>query len=165
MIYLVLIPLGLLVVPWWLVKYVFVTEATRNLPYRPNARYLWVASAIWIASQLLPDVAISPETDSFTMHFCGGVVAAVLYLYTLKAYKLHLGHSWQLWVGLFLFASGLGVLNELFEFIGYKLNFMPIPATMTRIDTWWDLVANTLGSLSTLAIVRLVWHNRGRTHP
>lgn len=165
MIYVILIPLGLLIVPWWLVRYVFVTEATRTLPYRRYAEYLWVASAVWLLSQVLPNVPVSPETDSSTMHFLGGVAAAILYLYTLKVYKLRLGRGWELWVGLFLFVSALGVLNELFEFIGYKVGFMPVPDTMGRFDTWWDLVANTTGSLLTLAITRLIWHNSKRMHP
>ena len=169
MIYLVLIPICLLFVPWLLVRYVFATEATRHLPYRQHAWYLWLASSVWVASQLLPEVPVAPaETSSFTMHFCGGVAATILYLYTLKVYKLQLVHIWQLWVGLFLFVSALGVLNELFEFAGYRTGLMPPDTTtmvFTPIDTWWDLMANTTGSITTLLIVRLIWHNSKRTHP
>ncbi len=169
MIYFVLIPIGLLFVPWLLVRYVFATEATRDLSYRSHAIYLWVAAVVWELSQLLPEVPVAPnETSSFTMHFCGGVAAAILYVYALKAYKLRFNHVWQLWVGLFLFASALGVLNELFEFAGYRTGLMP-PDTSTMVftpvDTWWDLAANTTGSLVTLLIVRLIWHNSKRTHP
>jgi hypothetical protein len=161
-IYSVLIPLGLLVVPWLLVRFVFATKATRSLPYRQHAWYLWVASAVWLASQLLPNVPISVETDSFTMHFMGGAVAAILFAYTVKVYRLGFDHTWQLWVGLYLFASGLGVLNELFEFTADKTWLIVLPDYVTTRDTWWDLVANTLGAFLTLACIRLLNMSAGK---
>ena len=158
MIYLVIIPLGLLVVPWWLVRYVFTTAETKNLPYWPTAPYLWTAAVLWILSQVLPSVPISPETDTFTMHFTGGVLTAVLYLYTVKVYKLKFLHTWQFWVGLYLFVSAFGVLNELFEFFLDESGIMPMPSN----DTWWDLTANTLGSFLALALINSVTGKKPR---
>jgi hypothetical protein len=160
MLYLVIIPLGLLFVPWLLVRYVFVAARTKDLPYWPLAWYLWVASGLWVLSQLLPNVPISPETDTFTMHFIGGITAAVLYIYVMRAYNLKFSHTWQLWVGLYLFVSALGVLNELFEFFLDESGLMPMPSD----DTWWDLTANTLGAFMAYALIRIYLGLRKKYH-
>lgn len=156
MIYLVVIPLGLLVLPWYLARYVFVTSKTKNLPYRQLAPYLWLCSGLWVVSQIVPNVPISPETDTFSMHFIGGVVATILFLFVIRAYDLKFNHQWQLWLGLYLFVSALGVANELFEFFLDESGLMPMPNT----DTWWDLTANTLGAFMALALARLFRHEQ-----
>lgn len=111
---------------------------------------MWLASFLWLISQVVPDIGISDQTDTFSMHTIGGVVAALLYVYALKTYKIKLEAWWQPWVGLFLFASGLGVLNELFEFFLYGLG---VPGVVGG-DEWWDLAANTLGSFVAFALLR-----------
>jgi glycopeptide antibiotics resistance protein len=143
-IYAVIIPALLLFMPWVLVRYVFVTKKTSKLNYRANAEYLWLAAGVWVLSQLLPRVSIYGQTDTFIMHTLGGVVAAILFVYTIKSYKIEFEATWQLWVGLFLFVSALGVLNELFEFFLYAVG---VPGVVGG-DEWWDLTANTLGSFA-----------------
>jgi hypothetical protein len=144
-----LIPVGLLFVPWVLVRYVLTTKDTRSLLYAKHAGYLWAASGLWMASQILPNIPISPETDTFTMHMTGGVVAAVLSLYALKVYRIKLSEWWQLPVTVFLFASALGVLNELFEFL---LEAVGVPGVWSG-DEWWDLLANTVGAFLAYAVI------------
>lgn len=142
MIYGVLIPVLLLVAPWFLVRFVFVTSQTRDLPYKNDAVYMWLASAFWLLSQLLPRVDVGGQTDTFVMHALGGFVAALMFVYVVKSYKIKFAQAWQPWVGLFFFVSALGVLNELFEFF---LMAIGVPGVVGG-DEWWDLTANTLGA-------------------
>lgn len=158
MLYSVVIPILLLFVPWLLVRYVFATKQTKNLAYRTYAPYLVAASALWVLSFLLPNVPISSETDSFTMHSLGGMVAAVLFVYTVKSYDIRFEAMWQVWVGLYLFTSGLGVLNELAEFFLTKTNVEPIVGG----DEWWDLLANTLGAFVAFGALWLFSHDKIR---
>lgn len=151
MIYGVIIPALILFMPWVLVRYVFVTKKTRNLSYRTNAEYMWLASGIWVLSQLAPRVSIYGQTDTFLMHTLGGVLAAILYVYAIKCYKVEFETTWQLWIGLFLFVSALGVLNELFEFF---LSSIGVPGVVGG-DEWWDLTANTLGSFAAYGLFML----------
>lgn len=152
MLYTVVLPILLLFVPWLLVRFVFRTNHTKSLAYKTHAPYLWVAAALWVLAFILPDVHISTQTDTFTMHTIGGVIAALLFVYATKAYKIHFAVWWQAWVGLYLFASGLGVLNELFEFFLDTTKIAPVIGG----DEWWDLLANTIGaSMGYVALVLL----------
>ncbi len=128
--------------PWVLVRYVFTTEQTRQIRYQDGAIYMWISSAIWVLSQILPNVPLSDQTDTTTMHTLGGVVAAVLFMYAVRVYKIRFETWWQPWIGLFLFASGLGILNELFEFFLQSVGWPDIVGG----DEWWDLAANTFGA-------------------
>ncbi|MGH7196837.1 MAG: hypothetical protein ACREGJ_03700 [Candidatus Saccharimonadales bacterium] len=141
MIYTVLIPLALLFMPWVLVRYVFATDKTRQLPYMQHAGYLWAAAIAWVLAMTLPNVPISPETDTTTMHFTGGVVATILFLYVTRVYQIKFATWWLQVLALYFFVSGLGVLNELFELFLDKTGISPIEEG----DEWWDLLANTVG--------------------
>lgn len=152
MIYHVFIPIALTVVPWMLVRFAFTTPQTRKLPYRKLSLYLWLAAYFWIFALSLPAIPISHETTTFTMHFTGGVVAAILFEYFTKAYQLKFTAIWQQLVLLYLVVSGLGVLNELFEFY---LNWSGLDP-QSAADTWWDLYANTLGGFLGFGVFRLV---------
>lgn len=138
-----MIPIGILVVPWLLVRFVFATKVSSRLAYKTNAGYLVAAVVAWWLSFVVPHIPISPETDTFSMHLMGGVVAALLFAYAAKAYGVKWQAWWQPWVGLFFFVSGLGVLNELFELL---LNRLHYPG-MILGDERWDLLANTIGAL------------------
>ena len=146
------IPLGLLIVPWLAVHLVFATPRSRQLSYRQAAPYLLASTGLWLAALFLPNLPISPDTTTFTMHFTGGVVTSVLFLFACRAYGLKFHYAWQGWLLLFAFVSALGVLNELLEFFLDEFAIMPAPNT----DTWWDLLANTLGAFSSLAIWRII---------
>jgi len=141
MIYTIVIPLLLLFAPWAIVRFLFSTKQTSKLPYLKNAGFMWVSAGLWFVSQILPKVPIAGQTDTFIMHTIGGLVAALLYVYSVKSYQIKFEAWWQPWIGLFLFTSGLGVLNELFEFFLYSIGW---PGVIGG-DEWWDLTANTLG--------------------
>jgi hypothetical protein len=108
-----------------------------------------VAAVVYMTALYLPDVHISPDTNTFQQHFLGGgVFTAMLYIYFLKLFDVRLRWPIALF-GLFAWASALGVLNELLEFVLNELE-------LTRIntaDTDWDLFANTMGAM----IAFIVW--------
>lgn len=143
MIYLVLIPLGITVIPWLLVRYVCVTEQTKRLPYRMHAAYLWLAALLWISAFFVPNIPITSESTTFGQHAVGGAVATVLFLYVTRVYNLSFRYWWQPWLAVYFFASGLGVANELFELLVTASGYIWIDGS----DVWWDLLANTVGAL------------------
>lgn len=152
MLYGVVIPVLLLFAPWVLVRYVFKTKRTKDQKYSQHAVYMALASIVWLLSQLLPRVSLYGQTDTFIMHTLGGVVAALLFVYAAESYKIKFQAAWQPWVALYLFTSGLGVLNELFEFL---LNTLGVPGVVGG-DEWWDLTANTVGSLIAYVVFTIV---------
>lgn len=101
----------------------------------------------------LPVVPINDQTDTFGMHFTGGVVACILFYFAARAYGWHFPKWWHAPVALYFFASGLGVLNELFENLLYQTNIVVVP--MSSTDTWWDLTANTLGAATAFAVAQI----------
>ncbi len=142
------IPLLLLVMPWVAVRFVFVTAASRRLGYKQSLVYLAPAAALWAMGFALPEFWIAGgATDTFGLHTIGGVVAAILFWYVARAYRLRFPLWWQEPLCLYLFVSGLGVLNELFEFTMFRAGFLADKGG----DTWWDLTANTLGALLAFA--------------
>lgn len=105
---------------------------------------LLIACIIYLVSWYLPSPLIQGTDTSFTTHFIGGgVFAGLLWLSVSKQLKWK-----QPWLneltGLFALVCTLGVLNELFEFATVELGL----ANLNPSDTWWDLLANTLGVLS-----------------
>lgn len=159
MIHLFLIPLCIAFVPWLLVRYVFVAESTKQLPYARGAAYLWLAALLWIAAFFVPNIPISSETTTFGQHFMGGAVATALLLYVVKVYKVRYRYWWQPWLAVYFFASGLGVVNELFELLVTASGYMWIDGS----DVWWDLLANTAGAWMAYAIahgVELLYKNK-----
>lgn len=158
MVYSVLIPIGLLFVPWLLVRYVFATKETRQLPYLQHAPFLWAAIVVWYLALVLPNPLWS-ETDTFTMHATGGAVATILFFYVAAVYRLTFANAWIALAALYFFVSGLGVLNELLEFLLDKFVY-----EVSNYDTWWDLVANTFGSLLAFLVFRWVPALRKRTN-
>lgn len=144
MIYFVIIPVLLAFVPWFVVRYILATKASRQMTYGQAAPYLLPAAACWEVAMQLPVIHISNETQTFGMHSFGGIVACILFYFALKAYRLTFDVWWQKPLMLYFFASGLGVLNELFELLLNKTGVIVEP--MHAHDTWWDLTANTLGA-------------------
>lgn len=144
MIYTVGIPLALLIAPWLVVRFVFVTPKSRTITYKESFGFLALAAALWVVALVVPNVPVSSETTTFSMHMTGGVVAAVLFLYAIWCYGWKFDTWWQKWVGLFFFVSALGVVNELFELF---LNRVGYPG-MILGDERWDLLANTIGAFA-----------------
>lgn len=165
MLYPVFIPLLLLFVPWLVVRFVFSTPKTRRMSYGKSVGYLVLAAGLWALAMRVPNIPISPETDTFSMHMIGGIVATVLFLYVKRAYGWRFDVWWHEWVGLFFFVSTLGVLNELFELF---LNKVAYPG-MILGDERWDLLANTVGAFISFGVyligARLIKrYNAKRTH-
>lgn len=150
--YQLVIPLFLSVVPWLITRYVFTTSVSKQMGYKRAAPYLLTASLLWAIDFALPDFPLfGGATDTFVMHTGGGVVAAILFWYAVSAYTLKCTLWWQEPLFLYLFVSGLGVMNELLEFFLHQTGYLPDSGG----DTWWDLTANTLGAGLAFLIVRL----------
>lgn len=79
------------------------------------------------------------------LHFIGGGgVSAVILNYGLKRLKLKLSFFQSL-VAVYLLASSLGVANEILELVLDQWSGKNFSST--RLDTWHDLLANTLGAV------------------
>lgn len=87
---------------------------------------------------------VAGQTDTFALHAMGGVVACILFFFVLKAYELRFKEAWQKPILLFFFVSGMGVTNEIFELFLNRTGI--IVMSVHENDTWWDLVANTIGA-------------------
>ena len=150
-IYGLVLPLFLLVAPWVVVRYVLTTAVSQRVSYKQSAPYLVPAAVLWAGAVLLPRIPIANgATDTFLLHTGGGVVAAILFWYTVHCYRLRFVAWWQEPLLLYFFAGGLGVLNELFEFLLFQIGWLPDKGG----DTWWDLAANTLGVALAYLVVR-----------
>lgn len=159
MIYTVFIPIALIFVPWLVVRFIFTTDKTKKIPYLKHARFLLVASAAWFLSQWLPNIPVSPETDTFTMHAMGGVVSTILFIYITKVYEITFKYWWQSWLMLYFFVSGLGVLNELFEFFIDRVGIHEVVGG----DEWWDLLANTVGGFVAFGVYKTLFKSKEST--
>lgn len=122
---------------------------------------LLMACIIFFVSWYLPSPLIDGKQTQFMTHFVGGgVFTGLLWLYV----KLVTKWKTRWWVeatSLFALVSALGVANELFEFVLFKLGHMPLGIT----DTSYDLVANTLGALTVYLVyvaVRRTGQGSGR---
>lgn len=151
--YLVVIPVCLLFVPWLLVRHVFKTQVSVNTSYAEALPYLGSASAMWLLGFILPNIPLTPESQSTTLHAAGGVVAGLLAAYALKAYGMRFARFWQPVLFFFAFACVLGVLNELLE-LGVNVSGL---AYIHNVDTNWDLVANTIG----ISLFTVAWYAAG----
>ncbi len=149
-------PLVIAIVPWVLARFVFITKATRGLPYWKHGRWLLAVALTWFVAFLVPKVSlVGDQTDSLSMHFTGGLAATMLFLFVVRAYTIRFTTWWQPIVALYFFASGLGVANELMEMLLYEAHILnTIPPSL--FDTWWDLFANTVGAFTCYAVLVLL---------
>ncbi len=109
----------------------------------PRNLLLLIACLIYFISWYLPSPLIEGSNTSFTTHLIGGgVFSGLIWLYLKR--QLHWNSSWPAeLLSLYALVCTLGVTNELFELVIFQLGFRPINGA----DTWWDLLANTLGML------------------
>ncbi len=104
---------------------------------------LLLACFVFFTAWYLPSPLIDGKQTEFMTHFVGGgVFTGLLWLY-IKLVKKWNAVWWLEAVSLLALVSTLGVANELFEFVLFKLGQMPHGIS----DTSYDLVANTLGAL------------------
>lgn len=116
-----------------------------------NKKLLAIASAVFFLSLLLPSPLIHGRNTNFVTHFVGGgVFTGLLWLLLKQNLQLRFNWFWEL-LSLYFLVCGLGVANELFEFLVNGIGLTKIPS----YDTWWDLFANTLGAGAFWIIYRL----------
>jgi uncharacterized membrane protein YjdF len=144
---------GLASLPW-LISRVFGKSISRS-------DWVTVGVAMTVTAVVAGTLFILTDNErpaNFALHALGGgVPAAVLYILMRKVFGLKLT-VWQDLILLFFFVSGLGALNELAEFLldvttGFSYS-------RDRFDTWYDILANSLGALFGW-LVLLGWR-RGR---
>lgn len=129
------------------------------MTYRQSAPYLLAAVIVWEVGLLLPSVDINSQTDTFLQHFMGGIASGILFYFVIKAYGLRLNKWWQKPVLLYFLVCGLGVANELLELFMDQTGL--IIDLVHRNDTWWDLLANTLGAAVAFVCAELYRRARG----
>ncbi|MBI4239504.1 hypothetical protein HY620_00755 [Candidatus Uhrbacteria bacterium] len=113
---------------------------------------LAIACVLFFVSWYLPSPDIEGRYTAFTTHAVGGgVFTGFLWLYVRQFFSRKFQPLTELAI-LYFFVSGLGVANELFEFAVVTFGF----ARLDPSDTWWDLVANTIG-VSVFWIGTLFW--------
>lgn len=124
----------------------------------PNLKTTWRDHWVWaLAAVVFPligsllDLAFGGIIGNFMLHAVGGgITSAFIYKYLSSLLNIKL--NWRLsLVGLFMFTSALGVLNELAEYAAELLNLGIF--TFDRHDTWRDFVANTSGSILAWAVI------------
>lgn len=124
----------------------------------PRDTLLFSACALYAISWYLPSPLVDGANTQFTTHFLGGgVFCGLIWLYVKR--NLHWNAPWWLEAtSLYATVCTLGVTNELFEFALWRLNITGLSGG----DTWWDLVANTLGAF-TFWIIYTISHRTKRT--
>jgi len=107
---------------------------------------LLVACLCFFISWYLPSPLIHEMNTQFTTHLVGGgVFSGLLWWYLQRQLQWNSAWLFEL-ITVFAVVSSLGVINELFELGTVELHV----TRLNGADTWWDLLANTLGAF-------LVW--------
>ncbi|MCC7357553.1 hypothetical protein IT408_03550 [Candidatus Uhrbacteria bacterium] len=104
--------------------------------------WLIIACCLYAISWYLPQPLIQGQNTMFMTHFIGGG-------FFTTCIWIHLFHHWtgkksillEL-ISIFALISMLGVANELFELFISQIGLVNLDPS----DTWWDLLANTLGA-------------------
>jgi hypothetical protein len=105
----------------------------------------------YVVARTLPEPRITNESITLAQHFVGGGFVSTLYfVYFIREFQLKLPKV-AYFVLLYPFVSMMGVTNELLEFASTKLGIYTVDGT----DTWWDLLANTLGAYSLFILILL----------
>ncbi len=131
-----------------LVIYFFLPPVLKRLTGKKPAFKLPLAVGcfLFFISWYLPSPLVQGMQTNFVTHFVGGgVFCGFLWVYL----KNHLNLKWPLvyeFVAMYFLAAGLGVVNELYELFSYQI--LGVRGLLTPSDTWWDLLANTLGLVS-----------------
>ena len=103
---------------------------------------LFFACLLFFVSWYVPSPSIEGKYTAFATHFLGGGgFTALLWIYIRSQLHLRLHALHDICI-LYFLVSGLGVANEIFELIVVKVGLAHLDAS----DTWWDLLANTLGA-------------------
>lgn len=81
----------------------------------------------------------------------GGVVSACAFFYLSRTFKLRVNYRLEL-VLVFSLAAGMGVLNEISEFVMELLHLGIF--SMDTHDTWRDLTSNSVGAIVGWLVIR-----------
>lgn len=144
LIYFFLMSLTLFVIPQ------IVTKILKDKPsFDANVLYLLLAATLPLIWVFVPDEIIENRAVNFLQHSLGGGVAvglvSVYFIKTLKEeFKMLNAFVVQVFV-FYALVSMLGVANELLEFFLDYFNLGVFSAD--RYDTWYDLLANSLGAM------------------
>lgn len=152
--YAVGIPFALLCFPW-LVTRVLRTETSVQFPYWPNFWWLFGAAFSWYWAVQLPNIPITSETQSTTMHLMGGaLMGPLLFAYFARAYGIKKPDKWWIrYILLYVAVGGFfGVSNELVEFLLTKTGVLKVDLS----DTSWDTAANVAGLTLAFAVTEIV---------
>lgn len=99
---------------------------------------------------------------NFGLHFGGGVCCGLIFEYFLTVFENRIFESfnfksnlftkfWLQFILVYFLVSGFGVGNELLEFLLDRIGNLPF--STDRLDTWFDLTANSLGAVTTWFII------------
>lgn len=129
--------------------------AFERKPVRTSIWRYWAWIAAAVAIQLLATVlslVIGGKVGNLILHGVGGgVVATFIFFYLTHTFNVRVVWRVEL-VLLFVFASTLGVLNELAEYLGQLTT--PLIFSADIHDTWRDFVANSTGAILSWALIR-----------
>lgn len=121
-----------------------------------KSSYLLVVGALIIVlfSTFFSNSIVNTGFGNFLLHFIGGGVnCSLVFEFIKKSTKLEIPFILEI-ICLFFLVSGLGVANELLEFLLDSLTNLRF--SLDRLDTWKDLVANTLGAYTGFGIWKLL---------
>lgn len=122
---------------------------------------LIVACFLFFISWYLPSPLIQGENTAFTTHFVGGgMFSGLLWFYIRKHLSIKLSLLQDL-LAIYTLASALGVANELFELAVSQFSIVDLEP----FDTWWDLLANTLGAVLVWGVYSIYkfWNTQEKT--
>lgn len=131
----VFVPLGLFLFAPSFVRWLAGKSVRRDAVF-------FAALGAYFISWYIPSPTIDGMDTSFSTHFIGGgIFSGLVWLWAKR--QLGWKPTWMLeLLGVYAFVSALGVANELFELAAVQSGVLHI----TSVDTWWDLLANTLGA-------------------
>lgn len=135
-----------------LAAYAALPELARSILRRPPASRwpLALGGFLFFISWYVPSPLIQGQSTQFTTHFVGGgLFTGCVWLYLKKQAGRKLSVGMEL-CSLYALVSALGVANELFEWLAVQAKLIRLDPS----DTWWDLLANTLGALAFWIIYR-----------
>ncbi len=136
----------------WLALKAYAKLSNRNIDarYWPYAWIFILCAVLFVGAFYLPDIGISSQTDTFQQHFVGGgMVCALLAEYIWRSAFGGKGHIADRMLLLLSVTAILSVTNEMLE-LGLN-TFLSLGINSS--DTWWDLLANTTGSIVAYAVI------------
>ena len=111
-----------------------------------------ICGLLYPIARALREPHITNESITLAQHFVGGGFISTLYfVYFIREFNIKLP-SFAYILLLYPFVSMMGVTNELLEFASTKLGIYAVDGT----DTWWDLLANTLGAYCLFILILIL---------